>query len=122
MEIPENASFALKEFKTLGATISIDNFGTGYSSLSYLKRFSFDRLKIDKSFVRDMMENLDDRAIVTGIIALTHSLKALVTAEGVDTEQQAEYLRGLKCDEMQGLLFGKPASAEDIVKFLAIKD
>jgi diguanylate cyclase (GGDEF)-like protein/PAS domain S-box-containing protein len=101
----------LRRLSDLGITIAIDDFGTGYSSLAYLRRFHVDTLKIDKSFVRDVDTNLDDAAIIEAIIALGHSLKLNVVAEGVETADQKRLLTELNCDQCQGYLFGEPMPA-----------
>ena len=98
----------LREIKAAGVAIALDDFGTGYSNLGYLCRFPLDRLKIDKSFVRQMSEDDGARAVVGGIIALAHSLQMLVTAEGVETEEQLAILRDMGCDQIQGYLLGRP--------------
>lgn len=104
----QQAIFTLQQLKELGVLISVDDFGTGYSSLSYLKRFPIDTLKIDQTFVRDINSDADDAAIVNAIISLAHNLRLSVIAEGVETEEQLEYLRRQGCDEMQGYYFSKP--------------
>jgi diguanylate cyclase (GGDEF)-like protein/PAS domain S-box-containing protein len=96
-----------------GLSIAIDDFGTGYSSLSYLKKFPLDRLKIDRSFVQDLGTNQAGEEIVGAIIAMAHSLKMSVIAEGVETTQQLDMLRDLHCDEIQGFYFSRPVPAED---------
>ena len=96
----------------MGVRLSIDDFGTGYSSLSYLKRFPIDTLKVDRSFVRDIPGDADDMLITTGIISLAHSLGIQVVAEGVETGAQLSFLRGQRCDAMQGYYFSKPVTAE----------
>jgi diguanylate cyclase (GGDEF)-like protein len=117
MENAENNLQALHRLHTLGVRLTIDDFGTGYSSLAYLKRFPVDVVKIDQSFVRDVPHDLDDVAIVKSIIALAHSLRLEVVAEGVENESQLAFLRGNSCDLMQGYYFGKPMAAEQFMHF-----
>jgi diguanylate cyclase (GGDEF)-like protein/PAS domain S-box-containing protein len=104
----------LQELKSVGVHFSIDDFGTEYSSLSYLKRFPIDTLKIDRSFVQDITTNPDDAAIVTAIIAVAKSLKLEIVAEGVESKEQADFLRELHCSNIQGYLYSQPLSAGDI--------
>ena len=104
----------LKEFKDLGVDISIDDFGTGYSSLAYLKKFPLDCLKVDRSFVSTVPGSADDSAIVTAIIAVAHSLRLRVVAEGVEHQSQIEFLRELGCDRVQGYLLGWPRPETDL--------
>ncbi|OIJ18410.1 hypothetical protein BKP45_12615 [Anaerobacillus alkalidiazotrophicus] len=108
----------LYRLKSHGVKISIDDFGTGYSSLSYLKRFPIDTLKIDQSFVRDLIEDTNDQAIVTSIISLAHNMKLNVIAEGVETVEIVNFLNRHKCDEMQGYLYSKPLNPHDFESFL----
>jgi diguanylate cyclase (GGDEF)-like protein/PAS domain S-box-containing protein len=115
----EEAVETLRQLKSLGVGLSVDDFGTGYSSLSYLKRFPLDALKIDRTFIRDAVSNLDDAAITATIINLAHSLKLKVVAEGVETEEQLQFLRSHDCDEMQGFYFARPLNVTDCAKALA---
>lgn len=108
----------LNKLHDLGIQLSIDDFGTGYSSLSYLKRFPIGTLKIDQSFVRDILSDSDNAAIVNAIIALGHSLGMKVIAEGVETVGELNYLRTMKCNEMQGYLFSRPVPAEEMTLLL----
>jgi diguanylate cyclase (GGDEF)-like protein len=101
----------LNALRALGLKLSIDDFGTGYSSLSYLRRFPLSRLKVDRSFIQDMLENKDSAAITTAIVMLSHSLGFEVVAEGVELEAQARFLRQLGCDQVQGFLFSRPLGA-----------
>jgi EAL domain-containing protein (putative c-di-GMP-specific phosphodiesterase class I) len=112
MHNPEQSAAALQTLSAMGVHISIDDFGTGYSSLSYLRRFPLDKLKIDRSFIRDLMTNPDDVSIVRAIISLAHSLRLRVVAEGVETSEQLSFLRELGCDQYQGY-FCSPAVAPD---------
>lgn len=118
MENPEEAVQILQRLGRMGISLAIDDFGTGYSSLAYLKLFPIDHLKIDRSFVADIENDLNDRAIAFGTIALAHSLGLNVIAEGVETEDQLELLRSNGCDEIQGYLFSKPLHSAAAFTFL----
>ena len=109
---PEKSATTLQALSAMGVHISIDDFGTGYSSLSYLRRFPLDKLKIDRSFIRDLMTNPDDVSIVRAIISLAHSLRLRVVAEGVETAEQLNFLKELGCDQYQGY-FCSPAVPAD---------
>jgi diguanylate cyclase (GGDEF)-like protein/PAS domain S-box-containing protein len=115
----ESNNDRLQRISERGVTITIDDFGTGYSSLRYLAKLPVNALKIDRSFIDNMATDADDMTIVSTIIALAHSFDLEVVAEGVETEEQAELLRLMKCDSMQGFLFAKPMPAEEIESFLS---
>jgi diguanylate cyclase (GGDEF)-like protein/PAS domain S-box-containing protein len=108
----------LKKIKDLGVHLAIDDFGTGYSSLSYLKRFPIDRLKIDKSFVRDVTTDSDDAALTTAIIALAHNLGVKVVAEGVETREQRDFLTNAGCDQAQGFFYAQPGNAGEFQRLI----
>jgi len=110
---------ALRRLREAGIRISIDDFGTGYSSLGYLKQFPVDSLKIDRSFVKDLLISSDDAAICSAIIAMARELKLTTVAEGVEVVEQLEFLRRQGCDQIQGFLFSKPlppAQLEDLLR------
>ncbi|BBI32171.1 putative bifunctional diguanylate cyclase/phosphodiesterase [Cohnella abietis] len=109
------ATEMLERLKKLGVRISIDDFGTGYSSLYYLKRFPIDKLKIDRSFVNDVLTDRNDAAIVSGISAMARNLNLTVTAEGVESAGQVAFLKELKCQEAQGYFFSRPVSPEKFI-------
>jgi diguanylate cyclase (GGDEF)-like protein len=118
VENVEKSNEILCQLKKRGIHISIDDFGTGYSSLSYLKKFPIDTLKIDQSFVRDLLEDSDDAAIVSAIIAMAKSLRLNVIAEGVETAEQLDYLAAHGCNEVQGYFTGRPVPAEEFKQYL----
>ena len=118
MANPKAAIATLADLARRGVRLSIDDFGTGYSSLSYLKRFAVYKIKIDQSFVRDITEDPDDKAIVGAIISMARSLDILTIAEGVETEGQLEYLREQGCNEVQGYLFSKPMAADAFERYI----
>jgi len=108
----------LNELNALGVDVLLDDFGNGYSSLSYLKRFPLKALKIDQSFIQDIMVNKNSEAITVAIIAMARSLSLEVIAEGVEKEDQKTFLRGIFCDKVQGFLFSKPLAAKDLTDYL----
>ena len=114
MDNPEVAAATLQKLSDMGVHLSIDDFGTGYSSLAYLKRFPIHSLKIDRSFVRDITTDADDAAIAKAVIALAHSMKLRVIAEGVETIEQLDFLRGQRCDQMQGYYLSRPLPAQQL--------
>ncbi len=118
MHDPDLTDSILRQFRTMGISTAIDDFGIGYASLNYLKKFCFQTLKIDKSFVWDIALNAKEAAIVTAIITLGQNLKMSVVAEGVETAIQRDCLTDLNCYEMQGYLFSPPVGAEDATRLL----
>ena len=114
----ETALAVLHGVRKLGVKVHLDDFGTGYSSLSYLRRFPIDTLKIDRSFVRDATINPDDGAIVRAIISMAHTLNMKVTAEGVETEAQFDFLRAEGCDVIQGFYISEPVTAQEFEAIL----
>lgn len=115
----EQADAIIHRLHTAGFAVALDDFGTGYSSLSYLKRYAIDRLKIDQSFVRDLAKNQSDQAIVNAIVHMARSLNMSTIAEGVETAEQAEILKMLGCDEIQGHWFSKPLIEGDLTALLS---
>jgi EAL domain-containing protein (putative c-di-GMP-specific phosphodiesterase class I) len=118
MQNAENTIYTLRELKTIGVRISMDDFGTGYSSLNYLKRFPIDTLKLDRSFIKDVTTDASDAAIVTAVIQMAHSLNIEVVAEGVEREDQLEFLRRQHCDIIQGYLFSPPLPVDKLEAFM----
>lgn len=114
MENTEHTMQILEELHAMGVHLSIDDFGTGYSSLAYLKRMPIDTLKIDRSFVQDIIANKSDAAVVQTIIAMAHNLDLRVVAEGTETAEQVDFLRNQRCDETQGFYFSKPLPPAEI--------
>jgi diguanylate cyclase (GGDEF)-like protein len=109
----------LRRLSELGVVVSIDDFGTGYSSMRYLQSFPIDKLKIDRSFIRDLTSNADDASIVSAIISMAHGLRLKVVAEGVETAEQLALLKRMGCDQYQGLLHGPPVPAPEAALILA---
>jgi EAL domain-containing protein (putative c-di-GMP-specific phosphodiesterase class I) len=114
----EHLSSVFDAIKTLGISISLDDFGTGFSSLSYLQRFPIDNLKIDRSFIREIPENQDSVVLTKAIIAMSSALGMSVTAEGVESIEQMEFLKEAGCDEIQGFYFSRPVSVEQFSDLL----
>ena len=118
MENPERTISLLNELYSLGLNLAIDDFGTGYSSLSALQQFPISTLKIDRSFVKDVAKNPDDATIVGTIVQMGRNLNMDVVAEGVENEDQLNFLQKLDCTYVQGMLLGKPMSADDYLELL----
>jgi EAL domain-containing protein (putative c-di-GMP-specific phosphodiesterase class I) len=119
LETNSQTTEALMELHGRGIGIALDDFGTGYSSLGYLQRFPFDKIKIDRSFIRDLGQEKDDASITLAIIGLARNLNLVVTAEGVETEEQAKFLVDNGCGQAQGFLFHRPLSADQIGNLIA---
>ncbi len=118
MEDPAASIEIMTDIGALGVGLAMDDFGTGYSSLSYLKRFNFDSLKIDRSFIDGIDRSAGDAAIVAAVIALAHSFKSRAVGEGVETPEQLQYLRLLRCDMAQGFYFSRPIPADDFTEMM----
>jgi EAL domain-containing protein (putative c-di-GMP-specific phosphodiesterase class I) len=120
-DVPEVIT-TLNQFKEMGIKLSIDDFGTGYSSLSYLKRFPFDVLKIDKEFVHDIGVDPDDAALCEAIISMAHSLGLSVIGEGVENQEQFEFLRSRGAEIVQGYYVSKPMRYDEFKQFVTVSD
>jgi EAL domain-containing protein (putative c-di-GMP-specific phosphodiesterase class I) len=119
MQNVERTMRVLKAIKGLGVMLAIDDFGTGYSSMSLLKKFPIDVLKIDRSFVREISNSSEDKAIADAIIALGRALDLTIVAEGVETGEQEAFLRAHHCDQIQGYLISKPLPPDEFAAFMA---
>jgi len=120
MENAKSSAAVLDELKTMGIHLAVDDFGTGYSSLSYLRQFPIDVLKIDQSFIRQITSDFDDSTIIAAIISMGKSLKHVVVAEGIETDQQRAYLQSHHCEEGQGYLFSRPVVASQLADLLRL--
>ena len=118
MDHPEQCIEELQKLRSMGIDVAIDDFGTGYSSLSYLKKLPIGKLKIDQSFVRDVITDKNDRSIIKAIIALGKSLDIELIAEGVETDEQESFLIAEGCNQLQGYLYSKPLAEKDFIGFL----
>jgi EAL domain-containing protein (putative c-di-GMP-specific phosphodiesterase class I) len=116
----ESAVAVLQKLKSIGVRIAIDDFGTGYSSLAYLKRFPIDTIKVDRSFIRDIPADHGDRQITRAIIAMAHSLRLRVVAEGVETADQLKFLRSERCDTVQGYYLHRPLPERELAAALKL--
>ncbi len=118
MRHADPSAYALRQLKAIGVRFAVDDFGTGYSSLSYLTRFPIDALKLDHSFVHDIIASSDDAIVVDAVISMGKSLRHRVIAEGVETLEQLAFLRAHGCDEGQGYYFSRPGGAQQFAKLL----
>ena len=109
----------LRTLSEMGARIALDDFGTGFSSLAYLKKFPVDAVKIDRTFIKDLPFDRSSAAITGAIVSMAHALEKRVVGEGVETPEQAAFLRDLGCDELQGYYLAKPLRAQELAAFLA---
>jgi EAL domain-containing protein (putative c-di-GMP-specific phosphodiesterase class I) len=118
MQNAESTTNVLGQLKTIGVRLTVDDFGTGYSSLSYLTRFPIDSLKLDQSFVRNIIAKSNDAIVVSAVISMAKSLQQSVIAEGVETMEQLAFLQAHGCDEGQGHYFSRPAAARQFANLL----
>jgi EAL domain-containing protein (putative c-di-GMP-specific phosphodiesterase class I) len=118
MTHPEESVEILERLSRMGVIVSVDDFGTGYSSISYLRRFPIDKLKIDRTFISNLMSSAEDASIVRAIISLAHGLRLKVIAEGVETAEQVAFLQKLGCDQYQGFYFSQPLIATELEAML----
>jgi EAL domain-containing protein (putative c-di-GMP-specific phosphodiesterase class I) len=118
MQDSQRTARVLAEIKKLGIKLAIDDFGTGYSSLAQIKRFPIDTIKVDRSFIRNLPQDAEDKAITQAIIAMGKTLSLTVVAEGVETGEQEAFLREHACDETQGYYFSKPVTSDAFEAFL----
>ena len=117
-----NTIALLHQLREIGVQISMDDFGTGYSSLAYLRNFPFDKIKIDRSFVREMLVRNDCQAIIRAVVGLARSLGITTIIEGIETKEQLDTARAECCDEGQGYLFAKPMPEREVAEFLAKRE
>ena len=120
LEDIESKIEAMNRLKDLGLKLAIDDFGTGYSSLSYLRRLPLDELKIDRSFFIDLFEDTKSRALLISLLYLSRNLKMLTVAEGVETEEQLNFLKKEGCDQYQGFLFSPPVPSQKLFEMLSL--
>jgi len=118
MHNPARMVVILTQIKDMGVRLAIDDFGTGYSSLAHIRRFPIDTIKVDRSFIRNVPEDYEDKAIIEAIISMGQTLSLTVVAEGVETQEQMDFLRQHSCDEMQGYYFSKPVAADEFANLL----
>jgi diguanylate cyclase (GGDEF)-like protein len=121
LENNEHTISMLRQLRELGISIALDDFGTGYSALGYLRKFPLDKIKIDRSFITDMATRSDQVAIIQAVLSIARALGMTVTAEGVETVVQKDFLKALGCDSAQGFLFGKPGPFERVVEIIAAR-
>jgi len=120
MQHAESTIYLLGQLKDIGLRLAVDDFGTGYSSLSYLTRFPIDALKLDQSFVRNIIDKSNDAIVIRAVIGMAKSLKQIIVAEGVETMEQLTFLQAHGCDEAQGYYFSRPTPAQQFARFLGM--